>query len=146
MKTKGKSKMGGVGEGEDDVKPCRMRDLRDAPLQAVPRLAGKVRRGPTLSREGSSRPGTGGKKAEPYVGTSVIWLMNLAPFGTGHVRNSSCALAANLEKMWSKGPLVPCPPPSLVSAPGTLPSEVVLVFANRAGFPGIATTCLGCVW
>lgn len=94
MKTIGKGKMGG-GWGED-IKPCRICDLKDTPLQAVPRLGGRVWWGPTLSR----RPGTRGKTAEPHVCTLVTSLMDSAPFGTYHVGNPSYALAENLEKMW----------------------------------------------
>lgn len=45
MKTKGKGKRGG-GWGKDSIKPCRVCDFKDAPLQAVPRLKAESGEGP----------------------------------------------------------------------------------------------------
>lgn len=59
--------------------------------------------GPTLSRDGNGQgshgPEISGEKAEPHVCTLVTLLMDLAPFGTGHLGNPNGALAASLEKM-----------------------------------------------
>lgn len=79
------------------------------------------------------------------MGTSVTWLTDLAPFGTGHVGNSNCALAANLEKMWSQGPAVPCPCPAwfLLLAPchWRWSSCVRIVLVSQGLPPPAAATC-----